>query len=120
MGEHRYIFREKKYQNKRGIKMPIESGKGGTTFTGHGDMPNGGISMFTLLHAKTAMEIHTKTGGQIRVSRNAGPVNVRNVLNQHYPNRPNGPFKGKTAKKLLEEINDEIERQKTLTENNKS
>lgn len=95
--------------------MPIENHPGGgSTITGHGDMPEGGMSFYTLLHAATAMRVWVETDGQMRMTRNANPNNLRNVLNSHYPNRPDGPFKGRQAKSLLKEIKAEVQRQKDL------
>lgn len=94
--------------------MGIEHGLGGTMITGHGDMPEGGIDYFTLLTAYHAAKMHVESGGKFRMTRIATPQNLRLRLNQSYPNRPDGPFKGKTMKTLLKEIEAEVQRQQDL------
>jgi hypothetical protein len=94
--------------------MPIEHHKGGTMITGRGDMPEGGMSFYTLLHAHQAMKMHV--GGKMRMTRASlcGPGPLCDRLNQEYPNRPEGPFKSRRAKGLLKEIEAEVQRQKDL------
>jgi len=95
--------------------MPIESHEGGgITITGNGDLPNGGLSFYTLITAHSAMKMHVESGGRMRLTRMATPANIRAVLNSNYPNRPDGEFKGKTAKTLLKEIIAEVQRQQDL------
>jgi len=93
--------------------MPIEvHDGGGMTITGHGNMPHGGISLFVLISAEQAMKWKRDFGS---VMVKGGTVsNVRMRLNQTYPDRPEGPFVGKTAIKLLEEIQVEKDRQTRL------
>jgi len=94
--------------------MPIETHNGGMTITGKGDLPEGGLSFYTLLTAYKAAEMHVAFGGRMRLTRNATPSNLVRVLNQHYPDRPDGPFKGRTMKSLLPQIRDEVQRQNDL------
>jgi len=95
--------------------MPIETHDGGgMTITGKGDLPEGGLSFYTLLTAYKAAEMHVEFGGRMRLTRTATPSNLVRVLNQHYPDRPDGPFKGRTMKSLLPQIRDEVQRQNDL------
>jgi hypothetical protein len=94
--------------------MGIEKHDGGMTITGQGDMPEGGMSFYALISAFAAAKMHVKSGGKFRMARNATPSNLVLVLNQHYPNRPDGPFKGRTMKSLLPQIKAEVQRQQDL------
>jgi len=94
--------------------MTIENCEGGMTITGRGDMPKGSMSFFTLLSAFQAAKIHVESNGSLKLAPNATPKNLVIVLNQHYPNRPDGPFKARTMKTLMTEVAAEIERQKAL------
>ena len=95
--------------------MPIESHNGGgMTITGKGDLPSGGLSFFTLINAYQAAKMHVRTGGRMRLTRTATPSNLVRVLNQHYPDRPDGPFKGRTMSVLLKQIKAEVQRQNDL------
>jgi len=95
--------------------MPIESHDGGgMTITGKGDLPQGGMSFFTLITAYKSAQMHVESGGRMRLTRNATPSNLVHVLNQHYPDRPEGPFKGRTMKSLLPQIRAEVQRQNDL------
>lgn len=95
--------------------MPIERmPSGGTMITGHGDLPEGGMDYYVLITAHQAMKMHVNSGGKMRLTRFATPKNIRLRLNEAYPNRPDGPFTGKTAAKLLKEIEAEVRRQKDL------
>lgn len=94
--------------------MGIEKHPGGTTITGYGDMPEGGMSFFTLLTAWQAAKVHVKSGGRMKLTRNATPSNLVATLNQHYTNRPDGPFRARTMKALLPQIVAEVQRQQDL------
>ena len=97
--------------------MGIEQHEGGgMTITGRGDMPDGGLSFYTLLTAWQAMKIHVQSGGRMRLTRASlcGPKALAARLNQEYPDRPDGPFRGGTAKSLLKQIVAEVKRQQEL------
>lgn len=96
--------------------MPIKQDPNGGSIcmTGHGDMPEGGISFYTLLHAASAAKMHVESGGRMILTRTATPSNLVNVLNSHYPDRPDGPFKARTMKVLWRQIKSEVQRQKDL------
>ncbi len=95
--------------------MPIEQHEGGgMTITGRGDMPQGGMSFYLLLTAWQAAKMHVKSGGRMRLTRMATPSNLVARLNQEYPDRPEGPFKGRTMKQLLPQIVAEVKRQQDL------
>jgi hypothetical protein len=106
---------ESPMSRERSKDMGIEQHEGGgMTITGLGDMPEGGLSFYTLLTAWQAAKMHIETGGRIKMTRNATPSNLVPVLNQHYPDRPDGPFKGRTMKVLLPQIVAEVKRQRDL------
>lgn len=87
---------------------------GGMTITGKGDLPNGGISFYVLIMAYQAAKMHVKFNGRMRLTRNATPSNLVARLNQEYPDRPDGPFKARTMKALLPQIEAEVQRQHDL------
>lgn len=96
--------------------MPIEKHEGGgMTITGHGDLPEGGMSFYTLITAYQAAKLHVRSGGRMMLTRTATPSHLVKVLNSHYPNRPDGPFKGRTMKALLPQIVAEVRRQHDLS-----
>lgn len=95
--------------------MPITgTPSGGMMITGRGDLPEGGMSFYTLITAYSAARMHVESGGRMKLTRTATPSNLVHVLNQHYPDRPEGPFKGRTMKVLLPQIKAEVERQNAL------